>query len=158
MSTQAHFQTLFTYQAASYNKLLDCAEALTIEEYRQRQPYRIGSLHDMLFHVLYWQHLWRVGLDGDQNHPGLTVEEFPTIAALRAGMGAEQQECQRFLATLSEAEFEAERMISGGSFVVWRVLQHLILHSMQHHAEVAALLTAKGYSPGGLDFIWYTGA
>lgn len=157
MTTPAHFQTLFAYQAATYNKLLDSAEALATEEYRQRQPYRIGSLHDMLFHILYWQHLWRVGLDGDQNHPGLTIEAFPTIAALRTGMGAEQQEWQRFLATLSGADFEAERMISGSSFVVWRVLQHLILHSMQHHAEVAALLTAKGYSPGGLDFIWYTG-
>jgi uncharacterized damage-inducible protein DinB len=158
MSTQAHFQTLFAYQAATYHKLLDSAESLVAEEYHQRQPYRIGSLHDILFHLLYWHHLWRVGLEGDQNHPGLTGEEFPTIAALRAGMQTEQQEWQRFLTTLSEADFETERMISGSSFVMWRVLQHLLLHSMQHHAEAAALLTAKGYSPGGLDFIWYTDA
>ena len=38
---------------------------------------------------------------------------------------------------------------------LWRVLQHLILHGMQHHAELAQLLTAKGQSPGNLDFIFF---
>jgi uncharacterized damage-inducible protein DinB len=37
----------------------------------------------------------------------------------------------------------------------WRVLQHLVLHGMQHHSELAQLLTAKGQSPGNIDFIFY---
>jgi uncharacterized damage-inducible protein DinB len=37
----------------------------------------------------------------------------------------------------------------------WRIIQHVILHGMQHHTELAQLLTAKGQSPGDIDFIFF---
>ena len=37
----------------------------------------------------------------------------------------------------------------------WQVLYHVVLHGMQHHAEIAALLTDQGLSPGDIDFIFY---
>jgi uncharacterized damage-inducible protein DinB len=37
----------------------------------------------------------------------------------------------------------------------WRIFQHLVLHGMQHHTELAQLLTAKGQSPGDIDFVFY---
>ncbi|HXF60224.1 MAG TPA: hypothetical protein VNK95_01325 [Caldilineaceae bacterium] len=38
---------------------------------------------------------------------------------------------------------------------LWRVLQHLVLHGMQHHTEIAQLLTTKGESPGDIGFIFF---
>lgn len=43
------------------------------------------------------------------------------------------------------------------TFKLWRVLQHLIMHGMQHHSELAQLLTNEGKSPGDIDFIFYRG-
>jgi uncharacterized damage-inducible protein DinB len=37
----------------------------------------------------------------------------------------------------------------------WLILQHVILHGMQHRSEAAMLLTRYGQSPGNLDFIFY---
>ena len=37
----------------------------------------------------------------------------------------------------------------------WRILSHVVLHGMQHSAEIAELLTLKGQSPGDIDFIFY---
>jgi uncharacterized damage-inducible protein DinB len=37
----------------------------------------------------------------------------------------------------------------------WRILQHLVLHGMQHHTEIAHGLTVKGHSPGDIDFIFF---
>ncbi len=31
----------------------------------------------------------------------------------------------------------------------------LVLHGMQHHAELALMLTQKGKPPGDIDFIFY---
>ena len=157
MPTKAHFQTLFAYQGAMYQRLLDCASLLDEATYQQKQPYRMGSLHDILFHVLYWHNLWRVGLEGDSNYGGFQAQDFADLAALRTGIHNEQREWQRVLADLHDNAFEEEQSVLGVTAPRWRILQHLILHSMQHHSEAAALLTAKGYSPNSIDFIWYTG-
>lgn len=39
--------------------------------------------------------------------------------------------------------------------VLGHVLHHVVLHGMQHRAELAAMLTEFGYSPGDIDFIVY---
>jgi len=157
MSTKAHFQTLFAYQGDMYQRLLDCAVLLDEATYKQRQPYCMGSLHDILFHVLYWHNLWRVSLEGDNNYGGFQAQEFTDVAALRATMQDERNEWQRVLDGLTDADFEEEQSVLGVTAPRWRILQHLLLHSMQHHSEAASLLTAKGYSPKNIDFIWYTG-
>ncbi|MFN8458639.1 MAG: hypothetical protein U0401_28965 [Anaerolineae bacterium] len=38
---------------------------------------------------------------------------------------------------------------------MFRQTQHLILYGMQHQTELAQLLTAKGRSPGDIDFIFF---
>jgi uncharacterized damage-inducible protein DinB len=42
-----------------------------------------------------------------------------------------------------------------GGVPVWQMLVHVVNHGTQHRAEVAALLTAEGRSPGELDLINY---
>jgi uncharacterized damage-inducible protein DinB len=37
----------------------------------------------------------------------------------------------------------------------WRVVLHLALHGMQHHAELSQLLTDYGHSPDDIDFIFF---
>jgi uncharacterized damage-inducible protein DinB len=157
MSLKAQYQTLFAYQAVTYDKLLACAASIDEAAYRQRIPYTPGSLHDMLFHILFWLHNWRDGVETNYSSPSLQVADFPTLTALRTGMQTEAVAWQKLLERLDEADFAQERNVGGSSFVLWRVLQHLVLHGMQHQAEAAAYLTSKGYSPGLIDFIWYVG-
>ncbi len=157
MPYKHQYQTLVAYHGDTFYKLLDAAEKLSEAEYKQQHPYRLGSIHDILFHVLTWHNWWRIALETSRSTPGLKAEDFTTIAALRAQMEQEQITWHRFLDNLAESDFETERVVGVNSYVVWRAVQHLMFHGMQHHSEVAALLTAKGYSPGSVDFIWFTG-
>lgn len=157
MTTLAHYQTLFAYQAATFTRLLDGAAKLDEAAYKHHAPFRLGSLHDTLFHVLAWLNWWRESVQGRVPTPGLQAEAYPTLADLRAGLAHEQAAWQAVLAGLRPADLEAEYTVSGGTFVLWRILQHVTLHSMQHFSEAAAMLTALGYPPGAIDFIWYTG-
>ena len=157
MSYKKQYQTLFAYHAATFNQLLDCAEQLPGADDAQQEAEQDSSIHNTLFHVLYWHNLWRLGIAGDNSGSGLQAGDFQDVTALRSGMAEEAAKWQQLLEHLQEDEFEQERTVIGSTFPIWRILQHLLLHGMQHHSEVAEQLTRSGHSPGGLDFIWYTG-
>lgn len=156
MSAKTNLQLQFAYHGAIYNQLLDCAERLSVAEHQAHPGYGLGSIHDILFHVLYWEHNWRQGMVQIKRPRYLTADKFPTLQHLREGIAAEQAEWGRVIDGMSDADLTGEVVIGGTTFLRWRILQHLVIHGMQHHSEVAALLTAMGQSPGGIDFIWYT--
>jgi uncharacterized damage-inducible protein DinB len=41
------------------------------------------------------------------------------------------------------------------SFMCWRILEHIVIHGVQHCTEISQLLTNKGHSPGDIDFLFY---
>ena len=68
---------------------------------------------------------------------------------------------QELLASLDEAQIDQDVALQAGpdrvlSFGRWKVLYHVVLHGMQHHAEIAEQLTRAGESPGDIDFIFYS--
>jgi len=99
-------------------------------------------------------------LETGQQPPPLRREDYPDLESLRAGFESEQAAWEALLGKFGEAEIEADvnmTSLRGETYPIprWRILQHLVLHGMQHHAEVAQLLTEQGRSPGNLDFIFY---
>jgi uncharacterized damage-inducible protein DinB len=139
MSGNSHIKTLFDYHWHTTNRLMEGAAKLTLDDYHANPGFGHGSVHDLLFHLLRTDRSWRLAL---------------------AGFAEEQVAWQALLGSLTVEEFEGDVDLTNWrgepvTFARWRVLHHLVLHGMQHHAELAALLTAKGQSPGNIDFIFY---
>jgi uncharacterized damage-inducible protein DinB len=161
MFSKSQFQTLFAYHWHTNRRLMECAARLGEADYHANPGYGRGSIHTLLFHVLRTDQGWRLGLEtGRQASPALP-EDFPTLRSLQAGFEAEQSAWLALLDRLSAEEIEGNITLTnwrGDSMTLprWRVMQHVVLHGMQHHAEVAQLLTARGQSPGDLDFIFFT--
>jgi uncharacterized damage-inducible protein DinB len=160
--TAGMFRTLYAYQVHVTNRLLAGAARLTDDEYSEIPGYGHGSIHELFFHVLRTLVAWRTALETGTQPPGLDGEFFPDLASLREGFAREQGEWDRLLTQLSDDQIADMVVLTsrrGDRFPIarWRVLQHLLLHGMQHQTEIAALLTAKGQSPGDIDFIFYNG-
>ena len=159
MSLKAQYQTLFAYQNHTIKRLLTGAAQLEDASYREHPGFGHGSLHDLFLHLLSASRMWRTVLAMGQRPSRLDRDSFPDIASLDSGFAEEAAGWQAYLDRLSEEEVEAAVTLArpGGeqSIPRWRVLQHLILHGMQHSAEVAHLLTVKGQSPGDIDFIFF---
>lgn len=162
MSLQSHYRTLFNYHFATTARLMDQVAKLGDTAYRQHAGYGRGSIHDLLLHLLRTDCSWRRGLQIGEQEAGLNAEDFGDLATLREGVAQEAAAWQAYLTGLDDAQIEGAMEMTGlngdvYTFVLWRILQHVLLHGMQHHAEIAALLSMHGHSPGDIDFLFYQG-
>jgi uncharacterized damage-inducible protein DinB len=160
MFSKTQFEILYAYHWSIRRRLLKCAAQVSPEDYRKQPGYGRGSIHDLFLHLLSAERLWRLGLELGKQLPPLDSEEFPGLEAIQAGAAGEQAAWELLLESLSAAEIEAEMSLTDRrgrqwNMPRWRILQHVILHGMQHHTELAQLLTAAGQSPGDIDFIFY---
>ncbi len=160
MSFKPQFETQFAFHFDITRRLMDKAALLTDGDYRENPGYSRGSIHDTLYHVLRADHGWRTSLKSGRQAPALPPAEYPDLAALRARCDLEQAAWTRLLAGLDDATLSADitlTRMSGETLVMprWRVMQHVLMHGMQHHADLAHMLTTKGQSPGDIDFLFF---
>ena len=163
MFLESQFQTLFAYHWHTTNKLLDDAEKLSDAAYHENPGYGHGSIHDLFFHVMRTDKSWLAALETGKQVAGVKLQEFPDLASVRAGLAETQNAWQNYLHGLTAEQIQNEIDLLNWrgdkfSMPLWRILQHLVFHGMQHHTEIAALLTAKEQSPGDIDFLFYRGA
>lgn len=156
---------LYRYNTWATGRVLDAAERLTPEQLHAPGQAGHGSVRDTLLHVLATHHGWLQWWDGS-----LTAEEaynlhqdpaeFPDVAALRQFLARIDAQTWAFVSGLEGDEpgrVYAWELPDGRRWELslWGMLLHIVNHSTQHRAEVAAMLTGLGHSPGDLDLIFY---
>lgn len=161
MFLKSQFQTLFSYHWQITNRLLERASQLAESDYHHQPGYGHGSIHDLFFHLLRTNYGWRVALESGRQSPPLPAEKYADLAAIQSAFANEQIAWEGYLQQLEIPQIEQAvtlLTLRGQPFVIpcWRILQHLVLHGMQHHSELAQLLTAKGQSAGDIDFIFFS--
>lgn len=160
MSDKTQIQTLFAYHWHTNRHMMACAAGLDEADYRQNPGYGHGSIHDLLVHLLRTDQSWRLALETGKQLPAAQPEDFPDLKALETGFAGEQAAWETLLDGFSEDQIEANVDLTNWrgdvvTFPRWRILQHLVLHGMQHHSELAQLLTTKGQPPGDIDYIFF---
>ena len=88
----------------------------------------------------------------------LTVEELPTLQAIRTGWQSEEEKMRAFIAGLTDSDLKRAipyRTTEGTQRAtpLGQILHHVVLHGMQHRSEMAAILTNFAHSPGDIDLI-----
>ena len=151
--------TLFRYNAWANAQIVNRSELVSEAQFNAVTGDR--NLHELLFHAMRTEWVWRVIC---QEHKGpaqdLRIQDFPTLSKIKDRWLEDDAHLQSFIAGLSDDDFShpvevQDRQGNLSSETPWQMLMHIILHSMQHRTEAAALLTDYGQSPGDLDFIFY---
>ena len=157
--TETHFQTLFAYHWHVTQRLLEAAAQLAPEVYAQAQIEGDRTLHDVLLHLRNASRNYRLVLETGQRPPRPDSATVPDLPAVRAAFAEEQTRWEALLARLTADEIESRMdvVLRDGPtrFPRWHFLQQVVLHGMQHHAEIADFLTRHGQSPGDIDFIMF---
>ncbi len=159
---KAMLTTMFDYNAVTNARLLACAERVGAAELDTPADMGRGSLRETLYHLLTvewaWGHVVR-DHHGPTAPPAIELSspfaEWETFAADNA------RQMRAFLDTLTDDDLAesvtVERFDTKYQMIVWRMLVHMLYHAAQHRAEVAALLTRYGQSPGDTDFLFFAG-
>lgn len=155
MTMQSHYQTLFAYHWHTTQRLLALVEKVA-------ETAVFSTCHQTLSHLLSTDYSYRTALETGQQPAHLAADQFPTLSNLKTGFLEEQSKWSTLLASLNDDDIagSADLTTLRGhtmSFPRWRILQQVLLHGMQHHAELAQLLTEQSHSPGDLDFIFFQG-
>ena len=157
--TTTHFQTLFAYHWHVTQRLLEAAARLDPAAYHQDFAYGYGSIHGLFVHLRNTARAYRLSLETGRRHPHLDPNATPNLSAVQSALAEEQSAWQPLLDRLTAAEIEApmEVVMRDGPHTIprWHMLQQVILHGMQHQAELAQALTLRGQSPGDLDFLLF---
>lgn len=156
------YQTLFAYSSATAYRLLESAAQLDDGAYYQHPGYGHGSIHDLFYHLMVTLRGWRIAVETGTQPARPRPQDFAKLAAVRTAMDQEGESWQRLIGGLTDEQIAGPLVLTRANgersdFIYWRILQHLVFHSMQHHTEIAKLLTDKGQSPGDIDFLFYRG-
>jgi uncharacterized damage-inducible protein DinB len=161
MQGKEMLQTLYAYNIWANRKIFEAAARLEPSQWDEPNQVVERTLHVLLYHIVRTEWGWRQMV---QTRGQLTrapqLEEYPTLASLREFEEEESRQIQAYLSELSEADLTTsldliDRSGKEVQLVIWRMLAHAVLHSMQHRSEAAAILTHLGQSPGDIDFIYF---
>lgn len=157
--TDVHF--MLAYDAWATDQVLAVATRLSADAYALAPAPGQVAVRATLLHSLDGMRTWRQRLHGDPETAPLTEAEVPTPARLRALVQDEHARLHAYLAGLGNDDLgvvleqrRPDRVVQAAR---WQLLQHIVMHNMQHRSEVAQALTLLGYSPGELGLTAFLG-
>ena len=157
ITTLTIYHALFSFHMDVTQKLLALAHTLPDTAYRAKTGCAHASLHHTFAHLLSADYMWRnVIADTPLEYPD--PDSIAGIDALEAMLTVERDGWRRLIDGYDAVTINSvlERESPDGarhSFTVWRTMMHVILHGMQHQAELAHMLTQAGCDPGDISFL-----
>ncbi|MEX2372789.1 MAG: DinB family protein [Dehalococcoidia bacterium] len=157
-------RTLYAYDRWATARLLDVAAQIPAEQFVAPIGAEQRSIRDTLVHMVAAERRWLSWWDGslppaEAQRLVLAAHDFPDLPSVRAAWHETDERMQAFAGPLTDADL-ARILTTGGeragwSAALWKLMLHLATHGTQHRAEIAAMLTTFGHSPGDLDMTVY---
>ncbi len=148
----------FSFHFDETQRLLTLARALPDDMYRATNSYSREGIHNTFVHLLGASQLWR-NVIANREPSFSAAEDKADIDALVALFEIERTGWRDLIATFDAATLleTIERQSPQGTIVltIWQTLQHVILHGLGHHTELARMLTEAGQTPNDIDFLFY---
>lgn len=152
---------LYEYNYWATGRILDTVARITEAQFVQPMSPHHASLRGTLVHMMSAEWIWRSRCQEAVYPTAMFAEaDFPTLATIRARWSEEESKIWGYLDSLDDAAL-AQKMAyrtTGGKLQennLGEILIHVVMHGMQHRAEMAMTLTDLGHSPGDLDLIMF---
>lgn len=154
----AEMRELFAFNAWANHRVLDAAEALTIEQFAKPLGSSFSSVRDTLVHIWAVEWIWLERLQGRSPASFPDAKEFVDLASLRVRWAEVEKRWLEYVARLDQAELDEEVDYKTLSFGPsrdprWQMMQHVVNHGTYHRGQVIAMLRQLGAKGMGTDLI-----
>lgn len=160
MDMIGYIQQMIDYHYWANNGVWNCIMGLSEEQFTQPLDYSQGSIRNQCVHL--------AGVDGEWfnflHHANLDVMEsdpadFQSREEVRALMNESEKIVRAYVATLTTEELNREfvRPFSDPpeKQFVWQQVMQIILHGVDHRAQILAALHQLGGQTIEQDFVYY---
>lgn len=122
-----------------------------------------GSMLGTMAHILGSEQLWLSRFLGIPLGHAPSIEDFPSLEALRMSYEDFWPQLEFFLASLAEEQLDQEfawtNLAGENHSAPFRaVLLHFVNHATYHRGQVVSLLRQLGYIPPHTDLVYFRGA
>lgn len=153
---------LYQHHFWANSQVLACVTALSSAQFSQPLSYSVGSVHQQLFHVAYWEHYWFSTLQRGAALPTeahLNTDDYPDIPSIQYLYGMNQNLVDSVLEGLSEGDLERtltiERRGQVREFTTWRILFQMYGHALDHRAQILSALHNFGAPTCEQTYMFY---
>ena len=151
---------LYKYNQWANALILNAAANVTQDEYLAPASFPYGGLRGTLVHTLFAEWVWRRRWEGVSPTKRFKPEDFPTFESLHTRWAEEEKALMSFVENLTDEKLDSKFKYNSTDGqpherILWQVMAHMVNHGTQHRAEVAAILTNLGHSPGDIDLLYF---
>ena len=152
--------TLFDYHYWATKRIWEQVERISDEELICQRTLSWKSIRGTLVHMLSAEYTWRQRCQYHNSPSALPESDYPTLGILYAHWSEEEAAMRTYLHGLTDDDMQSmiDYKTTAGiqySTALWQILTHVVMHGMQHRAELAHILSELGHSPGEIDLIMY---
>jgi uncharacterized damage-inducible protein DinB len=155
-------RTVFEYGYWAFDKVWDCANQLTDEQFVQELGYSRGSIRNQIIHMMSATQRWIIRLRGGTPGPHLAYEDFSTRAATKAKWDELRGEALKYVSSLTDADLDGvihwtlpDRGAEADN-TRWEILLHVVNHATDHRAQILAMLNQQfGIQTVEQDLLFY---
>lgn len=156
----AMMRTLYEYNYWVRDRVWECCDPLTEEQFTRDLGYSWGSIHDLWVHMMSAEWIWFSRFQGTSPTHMLDAADYPTRASIREAWAKIEADAQAYLARLRDEDLGQElvyRHTSGKEThnPLWISLIHVLNHGTDHRAQVLTMVHQFGQPTIEQDLIFF---
>ena len=144
---------MIAYHVAHQRRLWECILQIDEGTFDRADSYSHGSIRNLMVHMAQTDIGWLIGLKGGGRQPRPGMENYPDRASVGALVERAAQEMTAFADSLDETVLD--QIAEGMPGPAWQPLIHLVIHGVDHRAQVLRLVADAGGPTFEQDFIWF---
>lgn len=146
------FKSLYEYHFTRNREIWDnCVTKLTLEQFKHKIDYSIGSIRNQCVHLLNVDERWFAGFHGDEIPGWYMANRFKDFGSVRKKWDKVETYMRKFLETLNDAMLDADM----GGIKNWQALYHVLNHGTDHRAQILAGLHGLGAPTLAQDYFYF---